>query len=138
MTPRFPLAAALLLALPCLAAGCASSEAPPPGAVSQVALEPAATGPVDGIYKGSVHLVSATGDGCPGDARGLIEIGDRRLLYPYAPSLIFVAPIRTDGKIHAETGGYSLDGTLAGGALDVVVAGAGCRTELSFGRVAYF
>ncbi len=57
---------------------------------------------IDGTYKGVSYAIAARDAACPAPRPGIITIGDRRLIFPYLPSVTFVAPIQADGAIIAQ------------------------------------
>jgi len=138
--------AALFAALPiALLAGCGVPEnsagvAPP--AVAQASATPPdaapappdVTGPINGIYGGRSEQVDAKIPGCPYPELGLIEIGDRTLLFPYTTDLIYVAPVQADGTVHSEVGRTTLDGHLVDGRLAFSVTTPDCTSSFSFRR----
>ncbi len=132
------LTAALLAAM---LAGCAQPDAPAaatPAAVAAATLPPPITGPINGIYQGSSTRVDAKIPACPLAARGLIEIGDRTLLFPYTYELIYVVPVQADGTLHTASGDAVLDGKLIDGRLDFDVTTPMCKSSFSFRRQAGF
>jgi hypothetical protein len=68
-------------------------------------MAPMITGPINGYYQGRVREVDAKAPNCSAATRGVIEIGDKTLLYAYSPQLIYVASVQPDGTVHAEAGG---------------------------------
>lgn len=92
------------------------------------------TGPVNGFYQGRMRQVETKIPACPLPALGVIEIGDRTLLYPYTFELIYVAPIQADGTIHAAVGNTTLDGTLIDGRLAFNVTTPECQASFDFHR----
>ncbi len=122
-----------------LVAGCSSSAPTSAGpAVPMATQTDAATGPINGFYRGSSELVAGSPDSCPNYSRGAIEIGDRAMLYPYTTDAIFVAPISSDGLLHAQAGDFVLDGTLNEGQLVFTVEGQSCKTAFTFHRLNEF
>jgi hypothetical protein len=111
----------------------------PPTASETVAAQPVAnapliTGTINGYYQGRVRQVDAKAANCPPPTRGVIEIGDRTLLYPYSTQLIYVAPVMPDGTIHAEADGTTLEGTLIDGRLVFSVTTPDCKSSFDFVR----
>lgn len=106
---------------------------------------------VDGTYKGVAETVVAQGASCPAADPGTITIGDRRLIFPFSPNVIFIAPVQPDGSLVARIvaipptaprgrGGAraavpppapigSLDGRIGGGALEFTVRTPSCETR---------
>ena len=110
---------------------------------------------IDGTYKGVAQVVSAQVAGCPMARPGIITIGDRRLIFPYQPDMIFIAPVQPDGTLIARVGITiptvaggrgaaragrnaapaapatigSLDGRIGGGWLEFTVRTPSCETR---------
>lgn len=86
----------------------------------------------DGSYQGHPSLLAANGPGCPLEPRkGVIEIGDAVLIYPYTPDLILTAPVRPDGSVHAVQGAAVLDGRIANNRLDFTIRTPNCLSRYS-------
>jgi hypothetical protein len=129
----------LPVVLALLVAGCSASTAPDAGPAVPVASQtPITTGPIDGFYRGSSELIAGSPDSCPNNSRGAIEIGDRAMLYSYTTDAIFVAPVSPEGQLHAQAGGFVLDGTLNEGQLEFTVEGQSCKTAFMFHRLNEF
>jgi hypothetical protein len=103
-------------------------------ATQEVPMAPMITGPINGYYQGRVREVDAKAPNCSAATRGVIEIGDKTLLYAYSPQLIYVASVQPDGTVHAEAGGTTLDGTLVDGHLAFNVTTQDCKTSFDFVR----
>jgi hypothetical protein len=135
--------AALLAALPvALLCGCGvpenSAGVAPPAMARTIAppqpAQPDVAGPINGIYGGASEQVEAKIPGCPYAELGLIEIGDRTLLFPYTTDLIYVAPVQADGTVHSQLGQTTLDGHLIDGRLAFSVTTPDCTSRFSFRR----
>lgn len=157
MNPRFVLAAVPLLLAGCGWFGDQASAPPPPASpvVSQAPLPPAGVpqpagslppaaptqvaGPaVDGIYNGRSSLVRSEAPTCPSPTRGLLEVGDRQVVFGYLPDVIFVATILSNGVMHATTNGFVLDGHMQDDGIAFTVSGPACRSVFEFRRLNYF
>ncbi len=89
----------------------------------------------DGNYKGTVILVASQSPACPGSSFGKIEIGDQRLHLAYRPDTIFVAPIQSDGRLHAISNGAVLDGYILDGRLRFTVKTPICELHYDMRHV---
>ena len=87
---------------------------------------------VDGIYKGLVYPIMATGPGCPPAQGGTIEIGDRSLFFAYTPGTVFITFVQPDGTLEGKAGDVTLHGQLADGRLRFTVKAPQCETRYSF------
>ena len=86
----------------------------------------------DGSYQGWVALVGANGPGCPvWPRKGVIEIGDATLVYPYLPNLVLAAPVAPDGSLHAAAGPAVLDGRIVNDRLEFIVRTPNCQSRYS-------
>jgi hypothetical protein len=86
----------------------------------------------DGSYQGHTALLAASGPGCPLDPhKGVIEIGDAVLIYPYTPELILTAPVRPDGSVHAVAGPAVLDGRIVNNRLSFTIRTPTCLSRYS-------
>ena len=92
-----------LLALSCAAsAACVAPShavSPPP----VVAGQPAGMG-LDGLYKGTSHLVSSTSQTCSPDRTIAVEVRDGRFRLPWQTSGAFDVRLRDDGTFYATSG----------------------------------
>ena len=106
---------------------------------------------IDGTYKGVAETVSAQNATCPARRKGIITIGDRRLILPYQPTVTFVAPVQPDGAVIARLTAAAttaqgrnatrarraappvvignLDGRIGGGWLEFTVQTPSCETR---------
>ena len=85
-----------------------------------------------GSYQGHTALLEARGPGCPLEPRkGVIEIGDAVLIYPYTPDLILTAPVQRDGSVHAATGPAVLDGRIVNDRLIFTIRTPACLSRYS-------
>ncbi len=109
--------ASIIAAAGLVLAGCTSA---PPG--------PGSTDLVDGSYQGQATLVTSNAPSCPEAAYGQIEVSDLTLHYAYTPSIIFAAPVQSDGTLHDEDGKYVLDGKLADNRLQFTVTTPDCQS----------
>jgi hypothetical protein len=124
--------------------GCvATGSGDPVGATSATSLpnqastgEVLATGPTgpaftvfDGSYEGTPQLVSNDGPGCPGERRGVVEVGDGALHFAYQPTVFFVTPVSSDGTIHGTVGDAVLDGRITGDELAMTVTTPHCHSQ---------
>jgi hypothetical protein len=86
----------------------------------------------DGSYQGRTALLAARGPGCPLEPRkGVIEIGDAVLIYPYTPDLILSAPVQRDGSVHATSGPAVLDGRIVNDRLFFTIRTPACLSSYS-------
>lgn len=119
-----PLLAATLLLL----AGCGTVD----HYVGLGALSPAPspTGAFDGSYFGTAELVRARpGVTCPPDELGVVEVGDQRLSFAYAPLVIFNPPVQPDGRFHATANRAVLDGQIRRNRLVMTVRSPDCEAR---------
>jgi hypothetical protein len=84
---------------------------------------------IDGTYKGDATLVMARSPTCPRGKEGSVEIGDQTLYFGYQPDVLFIAPVQTNGTVHAVAGPSVLDGRLVNGRLVFSVTTPVCRTR---------
>jgi len=135
-----------------------STGATPPGGATVVVAPTPPTGPVDGLYRGSLVLVrgepfgfvptnaqpaalraaSATPLGCAPSSGGDLVIGDQTLVLAYLPNVVLVAPVPSNGRLHATAGPFVLDGTLLNGALTATISSPACQSALAFYRMYAF
>jgi hypothetical protein len=111
--------------------GCAHQPAAPVRTGQEGASRPASLSELfDGSYQGRAVLVRNTGHVCPiWPRRGVVEIGEAVLTFPYLPGLTFSAPVQPDGSLHAEYGPAVLDGRVAGDYLSFAVRIPECETH---------
>ena len=83
----------------------------------------------DGSYQGRSVLVRATSPACPVSRRGVIQIGDSTIFFPYQPDLIFTTAIRSDGSMHGVAGQTHLDGQIVGDRLTMTISSPTCETQ---------
>jgi hypothetical protein len=111
---------------------------PPPPAVSPIVVVPAvAVAPPppsfpqhwDGSYQGRSVLVRASGPGCPPSRRGVIEIGDNTLFFPYLPNVIFTTAVNSEGVMHGVAGSTHLEGRIVGDQLSMTISNQTCETR---------
>ena len=104
-----------------LAAGLAGCVKPPPPA-PQASAPPPTT--MDGRYRGVARLVQG-GRGCPRSGARVKEVraGVVPMSYVPAPRQVVQldATVQADGKVHAEDGVGTVDGTLRDGKLEMSV-----------------
>ncbi len=103
---------------------------------------------IDGTYKGEAVNAAAQDGACPVARPGTIDIGDRRLIFPYLPNVTFIAPVQADGSLTARilppppSGPVrvranpppmapiaSLDGRIADGWLEFTARAGGCESH---------
>lgn len=113
--------------------GCSNELAAPVRTGANGVTRPATTAELyDGSYQGRGALVSANAPGCPiWPRRGVVEIGDATLIYPYLPELILAAPVAPDGSLHAETGRAVLDGRIVNNNLEFAIRTPHCQSRYS-------
>ncbi len=87
----------------------------------------------DGSYRSRAQIIA--GENCPVPAEGVLMVGDRRFVLPYAPGTVLVASIAEDGAVQASASGASLAGRIDGRTLDVTVTAGACQTRYT-GRAA--
>ena len=104
----------LILAASAVLGGCGFPLSAPIRYGANGVVRPATIGELhDGSYQGNTALLGVRGPGCPHEPhKGVIEIGDAVLIYPYTPDVILTAPVRPDGTVHAVTGRAVLDGRI--------------------------
>jgi hypothetical protein len=102
-----------------------------PVVVPAVAVAPPPSYPQhwDGSYQGRSVLVRATSPACPPSRRGVIEIGDNTLFFPYLPDTIFTTAVAADGTMHGVAGVTHLDGRVADGRLAMTISSPVCETQ---------
>ena len=83
----------------------------------------------DGSYQGGSVLVRASSRACPPSRRGVIEIGDSTIFFPYQPDLIFTTAVRSDGSMHGVAGQTHLDGRIVGDRLTMTISSPTCETQ---------
>jgi hypothetical protein len=96
---------------------------------------PSATGAFDGSYYGRARVVRAQpGVNCPQGRIGVMEVGDKRLSFAYAPEVIFNPAVAADGTVHDTVGPAVLDGKITDDMLVMRVTTPQCDTSyrLSF------
>ncbi|MBV8524375.1 MAG: hypothetical protein JOY71_19975 [Acetobacteraceae bacterium] len=101
-----------------LLAGCAGSEQPAN-----------LFDKISGDYKVARAEAVSQSPNCPPIQPGILEIGDHRLVFAYAPQAIFMAPIASDGSVHDRTGGISLDGRVAAGWATFTITSPVCQVR---------
>jgi hypothetical protein len=85
---------------------------------------------VDGTYKGQAQLVSQEGASCPVAKPGTVDIGDRWLIHPYQPNMLFIARIQPDGSFAAwPVPGGTLEGYARAGWLEFTVRTPTCESH---------
>jgi hypothetical protein len=84
---------------------------------------------VEGTYKGTAELVSATGPDCPAGRPGIITIGDNRLVYSSGARQNFVALIGRDGTVRASAGNATLEGQVGNGNLAFAIRSPTCESR---------
>lgn len=82
-----------------------------------------------GTYKGVAQSVVARHPSCPVARSGTVIIGDNRLIFPYLPDTVFIAPLRPDGTLVAQSNTGRLEGRLGDGRLEFIVRIPGCETQ---------
>ena len=83
----------------------------------------------DGSYRSRAVVIA--GENCPVPAEGMLLVGDRRFVLPYAPGTVLAATIADDGAVQARANGASMAGRIDGRILDVTVTGGDCQTRYS-------
>jgi hypothetical protein len=85
----------------------------------------------DGSYQGRSVLVRAASPACPPSRRGVIEIGDSTIFFPYQVDTIFTTAVRNDGTMHGVAGDTHLDGQIVGDRLTMTIRSPVCETWYS-------
>ena len=118
----------LVLAVSAVLGGCGFPLSAPVRYGANRVVRPANTGELyDGSYQGHAALLAANGPFCPREPhKGVIEIGDAVLVYPYTPNLILTAPVQPDGSVHAREGAAVLDGRIVGNWLNFTIRTPNC------------
>jgi hypothetical protein len=121
-----PMSLALLLA----GCGLAGQNQPPAPALPAAAL--------DGIYDGRATRELADTADCPPAGPGMLEVGDATLVYGADAATVFDVPLAAGGRLHAQSGGAVLDGSLNGDRLAFSVSKPGCRVSYDLERLPGF
>lgn len=127
--------AAYALSALLLATGLAGCVKPPPPAPEA---PPAPVTAMDGRYRGVARLVQG-GRGCPRSGARVKEVRDGVVPMSYVPAPRQVvqldAKVESDGRIHAEDGVGTVDGTLRDGKLEITVISPMCEHRWFLNRV---
>lgn len=108
--------------------------------LGQASPAPSATGAFDGSYFGTVHTVRADMPaGCAADKKGVVQVGDRRVAFAYAPDVPFNATVQADGAFHddlkTQNGNATMSGKIEKDALAMVIVTPHCETHYALSLI---